>query len=99
MNTPTKRTQIRRTPTQWQHLITAFESGQDTVSAFCQKNNINPSSFYQWRFKLASSVMTDKVDSPIFVPLQTLPEPSINEVQWYFELKLGNSMSLRFRKS
>ncbi len=71
MNTRTKRTQIRRTATQWQRLITAFESGQDTVNAFCQKNDINPSSFYQWRSKLASSVLTDKADSPAFVPLQT----------------------------
>jgi len=99
MNTPTKRTQIRRTPTQWQQLITAFELGQDTISSFCQKNNINPSSFYQWRSKLALSAITDKADSPAFVPLQTLPERPIDEAQWYFELKLGNSMTLRFRKS
>mgnify|MGYP000237607676 CR=1 FL=1 len=99
MNTPTKKTQIRRTPKQWQHLITAFESSQDTVNTFCQKNHINPSSFYLWRSKLTSSAMTDKTDSPVFVPLQTLPERTIDEAQWYFELKLGNRMSLRFRKS
>ena len=99
MNTHAKRTQIRRTPTQWQHLITAFESSQDTISTFCQKNSINPSSFYKWRSKLASSVMMDRTNSPVFVPLQTLPEQSIDEAQWFFELKLGNSMTLRFRKS
>ena len=99
MNTPARKTPVRRTSAQWQHLITDFEAGQDTVNVFCKKNNLNPSSFYLWKSKLTSSSLKKKTNPPLFVPIKTRSEKTTSEIQWHVELKLGSRMTLRFTKS
>jgi len=38
----------------WQAIIEQQQSGALTTIQFCRDNNINPSTFYAWRKRLAS---------------------------------------------
>jgi transposase-like protein len=54
----------RRTPSQWQDLMTLYEESGLSLQVFCQQHGIVLSTFYSWRKKLSEQT-----------PIDTPPEP------------------------
>lgn len=44
----------------WLHLIRSFQSGQETVAAFCQRHEVSTASFYAWRRRLGETNVADE---------------------------------------
>lgn len=42
----------RRTAAEWASIVQAQEQGDQTITAFCQEQQINPGTFHYWRSKL-----------------------------------------------
>jgi hypothetical protein len=100
MKSQVKRPQVHRTPKQWYQLVSAFDPSQQTIHAYCKKNNIGTSSFYKWKANLGVPESTEKEDLPTFVPIQThLPSSASQAPVWDLELELGSGIILRLSKS
>jgi len=98
--TQVKRTQVHRTPKQRHQLVNEFDPSQQTIHAYCKKNNIGTSNFYKWKAKLGMHESTEKEEIPTFVPIQThLSSNTPQTPGWDLEFELGQGIILRLSKS
>jgi len=85
----------RRTPEQWQSIVTDFAASQLSGAAFCKQHHIQYASFCKWRQKLKFS-SSHSEPTPLatsFLDLSTLPSMD-NGNHWHITLKLGNGVEL-----
>jgi len=100
MKSQIKKPRVHRTPKQWHQLVNEFDPSQQTIHAYCKKNNIGSSSFYKWKAKLGLPESTEKEEIPTFVPIQThSPSSTQQTLEWDLELELGHGITLRLSKS
>ena len=74
---------------QWRERLRRFESSEQTVSAFCQSEDVSQAGFYQWRKKLERPSRSAKPrpgeggrtaaapKRPAFVPVVSTSFPSV----------------------
>lgn len=93
----TKARTPRKTPEQWQALVTQQQNSGQTARQFCAEQNIGYASFCQWRKRLAQSEPkpTPSAD-PGFIDLSALgTDGTRQEGGWHIVLSLGNGVELR----
>lgn len=100
MNTSrsTKQNPTRRSPAQWQAIMSAYNTSGLTQEAFCAQQALAPSTFYAWRKRLGSQPVNEAA-TPVFIDVSahTKQLPSAPPSQWDVELSLGNGTVLRLR--
>jgi hypothetical protein len=88
---------VRRTRSEWQAIMQAFEKSGLTVGAFCEREKIAASVFAAWKRKFIAG----EVPSPGFVELQvsTSPSPPVETpcANGGFELTLPGGAVLRWK--
>ena len=60
----------RRTPTEWQNIVEQQKASGLAIVTFCQQNNINIKSFYNWRAKLG---LNEQDEAPTLVKEVAVP--------------------------
>ena len=83
---------IRRSPEQWQAIMSSFDASGLTQEAFCLRESIAVSTFCKWRQKMSHS--ESHTNTPEFYDLSTLGRLSTNS-QLDIALELGNGITLR----
>ena len=75
INTTPQKTKRRRTREDWQALVSAWESSNQTQQAFCQDRGLCYRQFNQWksRFKQESLAEQENNVAAQFVPIQLKP--------------------------
>lgn len=93
----TKTRSPRKTPEQWQSLVTQQQQSGQAARAFCTEHNIGYASFCQWRKRLTQSKTKTVADpEPSFIDLSSLGADSTGqEGGWHIVLSLGNGVELR----
>lgn len=88
----------RRSRSEWQSLISTFESSDLSVKEFCATKLLSQGSFYQWRQQLAepSTVETNPLPTPPFIDVSAL-SPEVG-TPWRIELSLGDGVTLRLNR-
>ena len=89
---------IRRSQTQWQQIMAAYESSDLSQKAYCKENGLAPSSFAKWRRQLRDDHVIEAapLGKSLFkeLPLQDLlPTAPL----WDIEVELGNGITFRLR--
>lgn len=92
------------TAAQWQALFERFEASGTSVTLFCRRESISPSSFYRWRQKLAGTPIAPAAtaDGPAFIDAGALTDRQTSSSAvppWDVELDLGAGVVLRLRRS
>ena len=98
-----------RTPEQWQQLIDKQVSSGMQVATFCREHNLNTSSFYAWRHRLANKEVSSSI-SPSLTESSTSQAPWVNISSsvtlptspcpdWDIELALPHGIILRMMKN
>ena len=91
----TKNQKIRRNIEQWQEIMSAYEKSGLTQEAFCHRESVAPSTFYNWHKRLSVAIPT-KPKEPMFIELPA-PDFSSKADHWDIELLLGDNVVLRMR--
>ena len=96
------------TQSRWRALVSAFESSELSMPAFCQREGIAESSFYAWRARLRSGSLRVKTRTPGakrgFVQLgvmgaaQAVELPSGDGTALEIKLDLGAGVVLHLRR-
>jgi putative transposase len=86
----------------WRDVFGRFAQGDESVSAFCQREGLNTSSFHRWRARLgptgsgrrvsATPAKSDGAAMAGFVELGTLPAPPAGRLE--LKLDLGGGVTL-----
>lgn len=88
-----------RTATDWQALISRWESSTLSAPTFCEQHGIGYASFCQWRKRLkatADAAAPAAAAIPTFIDLHALAASSPSHGQsWHIVLSLGNGVELR----
>lgn len=94
-----------RTASEWQALITEWQSSNLSARAFCGQQGIGYASFCHWRQRLRmgetppstfSAAVVDANRAATFIDLGTLPTPAAGQGQgWHIVLSLGHGIELR----
>ena len=91
-----KRVVVRRSPAEWQAIMSRFERSGQSHREFCQAEDLAPSTFSWWRRKLGRSGSNGAmIDAALFVELAE-ERPAVPV--WDAELELGGGMVLRVRR-
>lgn len=86
----------RKTRTQWQEIISAFNQSHLPARAFCAEHDIAYGTFAKWRHRFAKPTRKKAEPSRLIELIQ--PEsPQPESGNWHVELELGNGMILRLR--
>lgn len=96
MATSTTTKSPRRTPEQWQAIVTNFSASGLSAPQFCKQQNIQYASFSKWRQRLSTTNVTqpcggDQHASASFIDVSSLVNENTN---WNITLKLGNGVEL-----
>ncbi len=67
----------RRTPTEWQQLITEQAEGQLPIREFCRERDLTLSSFGYWKRRLQGKQTLPMVKASSFVPVTVAPRSEI----------------------
>lgn len=51
----------RRTPQQWQQLISDWQHSGQTVAEFCEGQHVTPSNFHLWRKRLDTDLSDNEL--------------------------------------
>lgn len=94
----------RRSAGAWQAVLARFSESGLTVAAFCEREGINPASFYQWRSKLGDAGKPAKSPAPISEPLTTAGFVDLGTLtargsRFELHLDLGGGVTLRLARS
>ena len=81
----------RRTPAQWQSLVTQWQRSGQSAAQFCKDNTIGYASFCNWRKQLIDSSKPERQAASPFIDLSSLQSQSR---QWHIVLSLGNGVEL-----
>ena len=88
----------RRTASEWRELLSQFERGGQSRTAFCSSQGLSLSTFDLWRRKLrGTSVQRERSSESMFVEVAQV-EPT-RSLSWDVELELGAGVVLRVRRS
>ena len=91
-----KRVVVRRTPAEWEAIMSRFERSGLGCREFCMAEDLAPSTFWWWRRKLGRPGSAGAtVDAAVFVEL-TDDRPAA--LVWDAELELGGGVVLRVRR-
>ncbi len=88
---------IRRSVSQWEEIMQAYEESGLTQEAFCIQQSLATSTFYKWRQRLAGEKRYNQA-VPEFIEL-TPTTQAVNSSHWDIELSLSSSIVLRIRQS
>lgn len=84
---------VRRTPEQWQQLVSEWQHSSASAKQFCEERGIGYVSFCQWRKRLSLVESAPKQKAtPGFIDLGALSSGTPG--QWRIVLKLGNGVEL-----
>ena len=83
----------RRSRSDWEGLMSQYDSSKATQRAFCAQHNLAYSTFGWWRKKLRQSVSSVQSVSLIELPVQ----PTAQAAAWRLELDLGQGVVLRLK--
>ena len=88
----------------WRDVFGRFAQGDESVSAFCQREGLNTSSFHRWRARLgladsrrrvsATPPKSDEAEMAGFVELGALPVPPAGCGRLELKLDLGGGVVL-----
>ena len=85
------RERIRRSDEEWQKIISAWQTSEQSAAQYCQSQGLSYATFCKWRRRLkAESQSKPLVDD--FINLSSLSERS--EGSWHITLKLGGDVEL-----
>lgn len=87
----------RRTPQQWQQLISDWQHSGQTVAEFCQSQHVTASNFYLWRKRLDPDV-TEATLSPWIALSSPAGTDVVNGNDWQLELSLPGGVILRMKQ-
>jgi putative transposase len=87
----------RRTPQQWQQLVSDWQHSGQTVAEFCQSHPITPSNFYLWRKRLDTDV-TETALPPWIALSSSAATDVVNANDWQLELSLPGGVILRMKQ-
>jgi hypothetical protein len=87
----------RRTPQQWQKLITDWQHSGQSVAEFCKEQHLTLSNFYLWRKRLDTAV--PETTLPPWIALSSSPAmDTVNDNDWQLELSLPGGVILRMKQ-
>jgi len=90
---------IRRSASEWQHIIAQYEQSDQTQETFCHEHSLALSTFCRWRQRLSRLTSPSTCEAPGFVELSSevpADEPALTS--WDVELQLGADVFLRLRR-
>ena len=91
-----KRAVVKRSPDEWQAIVSRFERSAQGCREFCTAENLAPSTFWWWRRKLGRTGSAGgTVDAAVFVELR---DDGLAAPVWDAELELGGGVVLRVRR-
>ena len=93
MNQITTQTHRRRTPDEWQQLVSEWLQSDQSASQFCTERSIGYASFCQWRKRLSAPEVPEQVAAPGFIDLGVLSSGAPGH--WQIVLSLGNGVELK----
>ncbi len=100
-----RRHSIRRTKEQWQSVLADQQNSDQTVTRYCELNEISLSNFYHWKCKLAKE-SSDRVPRPTLKLTKTddwislAPSVAARPISaWDIELNLPNGVTLKMRSA
>jgi len=96
--TPAKK--IRRSRTQWQHIMKTYETSGSSQPAFCAQEGLAQHLFCKWHKKLISSCRPALIDDSdkLFVEVPAVDRETQPVRQWEVELAFANGMVIRLRQ-
>lgn len=88
---------VRRTRTEWQAILKRFEKSGLSGTAFCEREEISPSAFAEWKRKLGEPAPS-RPSRPRFIELTTTPavSPTPSQSRGVFEMSLPGGVVLRW---
>ena len=91
----------RRTPEQWQTLVSQWRNSGQSAARFCETHGIGYASFCQWRKRLtdetAPAAESSRAERAPFIDLDTLA--SLGQGSgWSIVLSLGDGIELRLSR-
>ena len=89
----------RKSPEQWEALVSDQQASQLSAPEYCKQNHIAYASFSKWRTKLKNAANTE--ESKIAVPFVelTAPEKTVEPTtRWHIELDLAPGVQLRIAR-
>ena len=86
---------VRKSRANWVELMTAYEAGDLSQRAFCERHGVAYSTFGYWRKRLRVPVVALESASERLLELSPLSLSAAGE--WRMELDLGSGMMLRVR--
>ena len=85
-------------PTQWQTLLSKFETSGLSVVEFCRHHGVSNSSFYRWRTQLAggspATLAVATPNQPDFVDLGPMMAKPSSDGRLELRLELGAGLTL-----
>ena len=96
----------RRSASDWQHLVEAYQRSGEHRHAFCARHgvSVNTLSWWQWRLRqtgAGAGRSNPTKRAPLFVEVEppgVTPAPVDTPTDWDVELDLGAGMTLRLRR-
>lgn len=91
-----------RSASEWQTLISQWQTSGLSAPAFCEQQSIGYASFCQWRQRLRSAdvVAESAIPPATFIDLGALSAGNTASGQgWHIVLSLGNGVELRLSQS
>lgn len=88
---------VRRTQSEWHTILKRFEKSGLSGTAFCEREEISPSAFAEWKRKLGEPTPS-RHSRPRFVELTTTPAVSLtpSPSRGAFEISLPGGVVLRW---
>jgi len=87
---------IRRSPAEWQEIITQQRSSGLSQAAFCEQQGLALSTFARWKQRLATQEPAERGGEGTWIEL---PGTAPGSTGWEIELELGDGVRLRLRRS
>jgi len=91
----------RRTPEQWQAIVTEQAASPLSAPQFCKDNDIAYASFSKWRKKLEPASVVAATPKQIDAPFVELTASNSSEQvsqQWHIELDIAPGVQLRIAR-
>ena len=88
----------RRNATQWQAIINSFQQSGLSAPQFCRQESIVYQSFMNWKKRLSSDSLVERVNEPIEPSFIELTQDENLPSQWQIELDLAPGVQLRIAR-
>jgi putative transposase len=88
---------VRRSESEWRELIARWGKSGVSAREFCQKQDVQVSSFHRWQQRLRETKRNDPATTPDFIPVTGGSLSITAASSWSLEIALPNGATVRFQ--